>query len=236
MKFLFAFLLSSSLALPTQNQARPVDPPVYIVTKNSCNQIKEACLAKGFVNGGYYEGRGVLTHCIRPIIQNVKQSNIAGLKNGTVLPVVPKETISNCKLSDPKFGTGLVGTQKPKKCSFFFNQRTLARKSMNAAYKALQVAKAGNDQAKIDAAKATYKKAKRNLYSVSSNFHRVLLKFDRAYFSAVEAEIAAAKALKVAKKGNDYAKIAAARVALKSAKKAALAAEKVAVKKCKASI
>jgi hypothetical protein len=74
--------------------ARAADDP--------CQQVQQACLNAGFVQGAAQQGNGLFAHCVTPIMQGSPQPT-----NATkTLPKVDPQLVSACKAANPNFPKG----------------------------------------------------------------------------------------------------------------------------------
>jgi len=115
--FLLTGLLSPSLAQPAQPtppaaQPTPAQPvPAQPAAKGGrpCAQITVACKKAGFAALGTKKGVGIVSDCIRPIMQGTPQRKEATKP----LPQIDPQLVAACKEQNPKFGTARGVKSKP---------------------------------------------------------------------------------------------------------------------------
>jgi hypothetical protein len=74
--------------------------PARALEMGPCAEVRAICDQAGFVQGAYREGNGLLLHCIRPIMQGIRQPPSARKP----LPPVNSQLVRACRRSDPNFG------------------------------------------------------------------------------------------------------------------------------------
>ena len=89
-------VLLTTLTLASTMNISPVS------AARACGEIRKACEAAGFVQGGGKNGNGIVQDCIKPLLNGTPQPRKATLS----LPQVPSETLSACKTENPDFGSG----------------------------------------------------------------------------------------------------------------------------------
>ncbi|MFI4973221.1 MAG: sulfatase [Caulobacterales bacterium] len=68
--------------------------------RQPCQQIRKACLAAGFHQGGAKAGEGVINDCLAPLMSGLPQRPNASIP----LPTVDRQLVAECKRVNPKFG------------------------------------------------------------------------------------------------------------------------------------
>jgi len=67
-----------------------------------CQQIRQACLNAGFVEGAAKQGNGLVLDCLGPIMKGTAQP----VKASKTLPTIDAQVIAACHTADPNFGSG----------------------------------------------------------------------------------------------------------------------------------
>ncbi len=70
------------------------------VAGESCEQIRAACEAAGFVRGGVKTGKGLQVDCLEPIMQGTALPQ----QGGIVLPQIDPKVVAACKAAAPSYG------------------------------------------------------------------------------------------------------------------------------------
>jgi hypothetical protein len=96
----FAFSSLAFAGPAKESKAPALDP---------CQQIEKACLDAGFVLGKSEKGYGLYNHCINPIMQGKTKAKVPGALKA--LPKVDAAVAAACKVNDPDFGEGDIGSQ-----------------------------------------------------------------------------------------------------------------------------
>jgi hypothetical protein len=97
---LVSFLVT--LLLTQAAQSAPTQP----VRWHPCTRIAQACTRAGFVPNGAKSGLGIMSDCIRPIMQGTTK------QQATALPQIDPQVVAACKERDPNFGkAGRLRTQ-----------------------------------------------------------------------------------------------------------------------------
>jgi Sulfatase len=76
--------------------------PQSVLARQPCAQIRDACLAAGFTQGGARQGTGLQVDCVRPILSGTAQPG----KASRPLPQVDPRIVAACKAAKPDFDGG----------------------------------------------------------------------------------------------------------------------------------
>jgi hypothetical protein len=93
-----AFLCTATVSAIAGTAIAPISA---LAADKPCQQIRQACLDAGFLEGAAKQGNGLVIDCVDPIMQGAAQPT----KASKPLPTIDPQLVSACKTANPNFGS-----------------------------------------------------------------------------------------------------------------------------------